>query len=81
MSLKDRISEDMKRLREDIDAAVKTAGARREELGKTQPPPPPEIDVTAEYPPSEQAKPWIAQFKRSATARFPGEAQIGRAHV
>ena len=69
----ERINEDIKRTREDIDAAVKTAAAKRKELADTQPPPPPEIDVAAEYPPSETAKPWVAHYKRSTTARLPGE--------
>jgi hypothetical protein len=65
-----KLDDETKRLKEQIATALREQRDRHEALTKNAPPPPPDVHVISEFPPSAKDLPWIARF-----ARLPGIPQ------
>ena len=59
-----KLDDEIKKLKESMATAVREQRDKHEALSKTAPPPPPDIYVTSEYPPSQKELAWIATFMR-----------------
>jgi hypothetical protein len=61
-----KLDDEIKRVKEKMDTAMREQRDKHEALAKNAPPPPPDIYVTSEYPPSQKELAWIATFMRDA---------------
>jgi hypothetical protein len=59
-----KLDDEIKRVKDGIATTVREQNDKHEALAKSAPPPPPDIYVTSEYPPSQKELAWIASFMR-----------------
>ena len=64
-----RLNDEIREARAGIEAAVQTAGAKRQSLAAFVPPAPAEIHVTSEFPFSKKSRAWVVDLKPSDAAR------------
>ena len=61
-----KLDDEIKKLKDNMATAAREQRDKHEALSKSRPPPPPDIYVTSEYPPSQKELAWIATFLRDA---------------
>ncbi len=61
-----RLDTEIERVKESTATALREQKDRHEALAKSAPPPPPEVYVPSEYPPSRQDMAWIVDFVRDS---------------
>ena len=59
-----KLDDEIKRVKDKMATALREQKDKHEALAKNAPPPPPDIYVTSEYPPSQKELAWIATFMR-----------------
>jgi hypothetical protein len=71
-----KLDEEIEKVKEKVETAVREQRDKHEALRKSAPPPPPETYVTSEYPPSQKELAWIATFMRDARVpQHPNERE------
>jgi len=59
-----KLDDEIKKVKENMATSIREQRDKHESLAKNAPPPPPDIYVTSEYPPSQKELAWIATFSR-----------------
>jgi hypothetical protein len=71
-----KLDDEIKKVKDDASKAILEQKDKHEALAKNAPPPPPDIYVTSEYPPSQKDLAWIATFMRDGRVpQQPGERE------
>jgi hypothetical protein len=71
-----KLDDEIKKVKDNMATSIREQRDKHESLAKNAPPPPPDIYVTSEYPPSQKELAWIATFTRDARVpQHPGERE------
>ena len=71
-----KLDDEIKRVKDGVSNAIRDQQDRHAALAKSVRPPPPDVYVTSEYPPSQKELAWLATFMRDARVpQQPGEQE------